>query len=202
MAGITVLPIRLPDSIEAGALCIPSSWDSHVDEALDGRPYANANRSDPVGEWDLSAGRQYLYWGNIKRIMALHMVTRGQSKGFLFRDPADYRADTGEGFVVNVGGTLYLSKRYIPDAAQPSYYHERVCKRPISGTVTISGGGSVNYTTGVVTGTTAGTACTFHFLKAVRFTNDRLPMPAHSIQGDDSDQIEVSSILLREIIED
>lgn len=202
MPGITILPLRLPNKIEAGATCIPSGWDSNIDEGVNGRTYANANRSDSVGEWDLSAGRQYLHWGAIKPIFYMHMTCKGQSKGFTFRDPADYRADTGEGFVVDVGGTLYLAKRYIPDPDQPSYYHERVCKRPIEGTVTIAGGGTVDYDTGIVTGTTAGTACTFQFLKAVRFASDRLPMPVHALKGNDSDQIEISSILLREVIED
>lgn len=202
MAGITILPLRLPDKIEAGASCVPSGWDTHVQQGVNGRVFVNANRSDPVGAWDLSAGRQYLHWGAIKPIFYMHMTCKGMSKGFTFRDPADYRADDGEGFVVDVDGTLYLAKRYVPNADEQSYYHERVCKRPIEGTVTITGGGTVDYDTGIVTGTTAGTACTFQFLKAVRFASDRLPMAVHTLKGNDSDQIEVSAIVLEEVIED
>jgi uncharacterized protein (TIGR02217 family) len=166
---------------------------------VNGRPNVNVNRSLPKGEWDLSGGRQYLYWNVVKQIFNMHMVCKGRGYGFTFRDPSDYRADTGEGFVRSVEGTLYLAKRY--EAATGQAF-ERICKRPISGSVTISGGGSVDYDTGIVTGTTAGTACTFQFLKAVQFASDQLPMRVHVLKGDDADQIEISVIPLVEVIED
>ena len=73
--------------------------------------------------------------------------------------------------LLDLGGGVYqLNKRYqvgIDEDGNP-VYQDRPIYKPVPGTVVLSGGGSVDYTTGLVTGGSGGTA-SFEFDVPVRF---------------------------------
>jgi uncharacterized protein (TIGR02217 family) len=193
---VTILNERLTDEIETGAVAYPSRWSTTRLIAANGVPHHNINWSRPIGRWDLSGG-----WDvdSARAILNMHMNTRGMGKAFLFRDPADFRAESGEGVIVNESGTLYLGKRYTVGSTT----YTRTCKRIVSGSATLLSGTSINYTTGVVTGGNAGEAATFEFLKVVAFDNDELPIELMTVgESAAQDTIRVSSLGLVEIPED
>jgi hypothetical protein len=193
---VTILNERLTDEIETGAVAYPSRWSTTRLIAANGVPHHNINWSRPIGRWDLSGT-----WSieSVEAIRNMHFNTRGMGKAFLFRDPADFRAESGEGVIVNESGTLYLGKRYTVGSTT----YTRTCKRIISGSATLLSGTSINYTTGVVTGGNAGEAATFEFLKVVAFDNDELPIEVMML-GDtgDEDVMRVGGVGLVEIPED
>jgi hypothetical protein len=193
---VTILNERLTDEIETGAVAYPSRWSTTRLIAANGVPHHNINWSRPIGRWDLRGNydRQ-----SVEGLLNMHMNARGMGKAFLFRDPSDFRAESGEGVIVNESGTLYLGKRYTVGSTT----YTRTCKRIISGSATLLSGTSINYTTGVVTGGNAGEACTFEFLKVVAFDADELPLRVEML-GDttDEDLICVDGIGLVEIPED
>ena len=95
-------------------------------------------------------------------VLAFFDSRRGQSDSFRFKDPFDFEA-------VNepiVSGQLV--KRYT--AGSVSY--DRPIVKPISGTVSFSGGGTLNYETGIIIGGRGGT-WSGEFEIQARFTGDR-----------------------------
>jgi uncharacterized protein (TIGR02217 family) len=87
---------------------------------------------------------------------------RGQTDSFRFKDPFDFQA-------VNepiVGGQLV--KRYTVGSVN----YDRPIVKPVNGTVTFSGGGTLNYETGVISGSGGGT-WSGEFEIQARFATDR-----------------------------
>jgi len=74
----------------------------------------------------------------------------GSAYGFRLKDPRDYSATVAQGFVYALTATTWqMRKRYTMGALTL----DRNIKKPVSGTVAVSGGGtySVDYTTGIIT---------------------------------------------------
>jgi uncharacterized protein (TIGR02217 family) len=95
-------------------------------------------------------------------VLLFYDARRGQSDSFRFKDPFDHTA-------VNepiVGSQLV--KRYT--AGSVSY--DRPIVKPINGTVSFSGGGTLNYETGVISGSAGGT-WSGQFEIQARFSVDR-----------------------------
>jgi uncharacterized protein (TIGR02217 family) len=80
-------------------------------------------------------------------VLLFYDARRGQSDSFRFTDPFDYQA-TNEPIV---GGQLV--KRYVAG----SVTYDRPIVKPRSGTVSFTGGGTLNYETGVISGGSGGT---------------------------------------------
>lgn len=78
---------------------------------------------------------------------AHYTARRGQSDSFRFKDPFDYEA-SGEPIVSG-----QLVKRYTVGAIS----YDRPITKPISGTVTFGGGGTLDYETGIISGGAGGT---------------------------------------------
>lgn len=95
-------------------------------------------------------------------VLTFYDARRGQADSFRFKDPFDYQA-VGEPIV---GGQLV--KRY---TAGPVNYDRPIVK-PINGTVTFTGGGTLNYETGVISGGAGGT-WSGEFEIQARFPADR-----------------------------
>jgi hypothetical protein len=192
---VTILTERLTDEIETRAVAYPSRWSTTRLMGANGRPHHNSNWSIPIGRWDLAG----VYTrDSVEGLRNMHMIARGMGKAFLFRDFSDYRAETGEGVLVSEDGVLYCGKRYTVGSTT----FTRTCKRIISSTATLLSGSSINYTTGVVTGGSAGDACTFQFLKVVAFDSDELAIEAEMIGDEhDDDVMRVGRIGLVEIPE-
>jgi uncharacterized protein (TIGR02217 family) len=94
---------------------------------------------------------------------------RGRAHGFRFKDWTDYQVIAGEGSIVTIGSVKHLGKRYTSGAQT----YDRVITKPVSGTVTVTGGGTVDYTTGIITGGTP-TSWVGEFDVPVRFDTDEL----------------------------
>lgn len=80
-------------------------------------------------------------------VLLFYDARRGRSDSFRFKDPFDYTA-TGEPIVSG-----QLVKRYTVGSVN----YDRPIRKPISGTVTFSGGGTLNYETGIISGGAGGT---------------------------------------------
>jgi len=95
-------------------------------------------------------------------VLTFFDARRGQSESFRFKDPFDHRA-------VNepiVSGQLV--KRYTVGSTN----YDRPITKPINGTVSFTGGGTLNYETGVVSGNAGGT-WSGQFEIQARFATDR-----------------------------
>lgn len=108
-------------------------------------------------------------------LIAFFRVCKGRLHGFRFKDWADYAAAGSEGVVALISGSTYqMYKRYTNAAGT----EDRVITKPVSGTVSVAGGGtySINYATGVIT-VTAGavpTGWTGEFDVPCRFDTDQM----------------------------
>jgi uncharacterized protein (TIGR02217 family) len=102
-----------------------------------------------------------------KLLRDFHRVAMGRLNGFRFRDPFDYKDEGAGGFVAGSGGKMQMVKTYTVGS---STYVQTITK-PVSGTITITGGGSLDYTTGLVTGGSP-TAWTGNFDVPCRFGDD------------------------------
>lgn len=98
----------------------------------------------------------------------------GRAHGWRFRDHADYSATTAEGIFVSLTATTFqMYKRYTSGGQT----HDRIIKKPVSGTVSVTGGTSpsVDYTTGIVTvASGTPTAWSGEFDVPVRFDVDEM----------------------------
>lgn len=115
---------------------------------------------------------------DVDDLYAHFTARRGSTDSFPFLDPFDYVA-SGEPIV---GGQLV--KRY----TFGSYTYDRPITLPKSGTVTFSGGGTLNYSTGVISGGAGGT-WSGEFYVPARYDSDalstvyNLPMSASAAVG-------------------
>lgn len=99
----------------------------------------------------------------------------GRADGFRFKDLADFEAASGEGvFTTLTATTFQMWKRYTTGART----HDRKIRKPISSTISISGGGtySIDSTTGIVTKSAGAdpTGWTGEFDVPVRLDSDHM----------------------------
>jgi len=99
--------------------------------------------------------------------LTFYAARRGSTDSFRFRDPFDYTATAQP--LISVTGGRQLVKRYTIG----SYTYDRPIQKPVSGSVTLTGGGSVDYATGIVSGGSGGTWSGSFDIQA-RFVDDRL----------------------------
>lgn len=152
-----------------------------------GRDFVNLNDEYALWEYTVQFVRKKT---GFDPLLQFWYGRRGRTYAFLFKDllSNDY-ADGGLGSVKLVGGVLRLVKTY----SDPVLPYQRLIQRPRSGTVTLAGGGTVDYSTGIVTGGTANTAATFQFDIPVRFTSE------FAFQRDPAGVIIASEITMREV---
>ena len=95
-------------------------------------------------------------------VIDFFIARRGRSDSFRFKDPFDHTA-TGQPIVSG-----QLVKRYTVGGIS----YDRPITKPLSGTVSFSGGGTLNYETGVISGGAGGT-WSGQFEIQARFGSDR-----------------------------
>jgi len=95
-------------------------------------------------------------------VLLFYDARRGQVDSFRFKDPFDYRA-TNEPIVAN-----QLVKRYTAGSVN----YDRPIVKPINGTVSFTGGGTLNYETGTLSGNSGG-SWSGEFEIQARFPLDR-----------------------------
>jgi len=137
---------RFPPLISFGAVGGPG-YKTDIVATDSGWEQRNSPWSAARAAYDVShSARRY---EDFKVLLEHYRAVRGRLNGFRFKDWADYQAATGEGVIVILaGGAKQLAKRYIAGALS----EVRPISKPVSGTVTLTGGGTIDYTTGIVTG--------------------------------------------------
>lgn len=107
-------------------------------------------------------------------LIAFFRSVKGRAHGFRFRDWSDYQASTANGVLIPAGAAQRLAKSY----AVGSLNELRPITKPITGTVTVTGGGVVDYTTGIVTGAATGAVWVGQFDVPCRFDTDLMQLDA------------------------
>jgi uncharacterized protein (TIGR02217 family) len=137
---------RFPDCISFGASGGPGyrtdivSTDSGWEQR--NAPWASARATFDVAH----AARKF---SDYKLLLNHFRAVNGRLHGFRYKDWADFSAASGEGAIVTLtGGAKQLAKKYTAGALT----EYRPISKPVSGTVTITGGGTLDYTTGIITG--------------------------------------------------
>lgn len=172
---------RFPDSIACWGIG-GRGFNTTTVQTYGGIEYRNSAWLQPLGEWEFSevqrvvsdnaAFADYAY----KALRDLHKAAKGQLNAFRFKDFLDC-TDEGHGVLVTIDGThKQLAKTYTVGGE----VHTQNVLKPIS-PIVVTGGGSVDYATGIVTGGTP-TAWTGSFDIPVRFLND-IPMMGRDSSG-------------------
>jgi len=125
----------------------------------------NRNWSRPLTSISVTVGPRRE--ADIKELLDFWHVVGGIATGFRVKDWTDYQA-TDEPLVAIGGGNYQLTKRYDVGASQTQ---DREIYKPVPGTIVLSGGGSLDTTTGVVTGGAGGT-WSGEFDLPMRFSSD------------------------------
>ena len=166
---------RFPDVVAAW-LTGGRNWKTTVVQTYGGNEYRNAAWTQPLRAWEVSnalasAGNaSYQAPFNARLLRNFMALVQGQFGGFRVKDFTDY-ADEGAGIFVSLGGGL--SQMYKTYTLGSSTFNQ-IINKPVS-PIVITGGGSLDYTTGIVTGGSP-TAWTGTFDIAVRFDNDAMDM--------------------------
>ena len=152
---------RLSECVAYGFTGGPE-WSTLIVDMDNGREQRN-------GQWMYPKHRysaQYLNLNPDGRddILAAFHAAKGRLHCFRFRDWNDYTATAQP--LITVAGVTYLGKRYALGAQTA----DRLIQAPVS--ATLSGAGSVNMQTGVVSGAAPGDTWTGEFDVWVRFDSD------------------------------
>lgn len=148
----------------------------------------------PLQEWQAAAGVQKE--SDFKQVRAFFYNVYGAFDGFRFKDWSDYRVQAGEGVIITrPDGAKQLARAYTYGART----FLRPISKPVEGTVAITGGGTLDYTTGIVTDG-APTAWTGEFDVPVEFAEDLMDVEVVNKQGANGEFfLSWGSLRLREI---
>lgn len=162
---------RFPENISFGVTGGPD-FLTDVVIVNSGVEYRNQVRSLELGSWDVAhAARLPAQYDPLK---AFFRIAAGKANAFRFKDWQDYAATSLEGvFTLLTSTTFQMWKRYTSGATT----YDRRIQKPVSGTVTVTGGtvSSIDYTTGIVTMTSGTpTAWAGEFDVPARFDTDQM----------------------------
>lgn len=137
-----------------------------------------------IGRWGAALGRWTATHRNKSQaqtdlLIAFFRAVNGRAHGFRFKDWADFLADNSSGILTLISaGSYQLKKRYTAGVLT----HDRTIAKPVSGTITIAGGGTytLDSTTGIVTHSAgpAPTSWAGQFDVPARFDSDELQVTA------------------------
>lgn len=156
---------RMSRGVAAG-FAVADVWQTLVIQLANGREQRNAQHLFPT--WKARANYAAFTPATRLELRSMFMACRGQLHVFRFRDESDgqesYTATAQP--LLTVGGVTYLTKAY-PFGSETAY---RLIQAPV--TATLSGAGSVDMATGIVTGAAPGDTWTGTFDVWVRFDSD------------------------------
>lgn len=137
---------RFPECVSYGASGGPV-WSTTVTTTQSGKRFANRNFVYPKHEYDASQGVKTKE--DFENVRAFFYNVFGQFDGFRYKDWSDFEVTAGQGVIITLtGGAKQLGRRYAFGART----FDRPISKPVNGTVTITGGGTLDYTTGLITG--------------------------------------------------
>lgn len=165
---------RFPDAIARGARGGPE-FSTDIETLFSGAEAGNINRDQALGRW--SVGHVAKPLSEFSELLKFFRAVRGRGHRFRFKDHMDFAATTAEGVVTLISGDTYqMWKRYQPVGS--SLFEDYKVVKPVSPTVTVTGGGSytVAYTTGVITRVSGAvpTGWSGEFDKPCRFNIDHM----------------------------
>ena len=168
--------VQFPPKIAYGASG-GAEFNTSISTSFAGFEQRNVNWQKSRGKWDVSTGLKTK--GDMDTLQAFFRSRYGKAYGFRFKDWSDYQAvgqniGTGNGVLTS----FQLTKTY----TSGSYSYVREIKKPVN-SVLQSSGYAVDYTTGIVTFTTAPAntvivSADFEFDVPVRFDTDALAVRA------------------------
>lgn len=164
--------VQFPPSISLGASGGPK-FSTDVIIMSSGYESRNQNWLAARAEYDISTGVKTQ--ADMDAVIAFFYARSGRSRAFRFKDWKDYSAQAQA--LLSLGSNQFqLLKQYSSGAVT----YSRTINKPVTGTVIVRAGGSVvipsaiDYTTGIVTSTSALTSADFQFDVPVRFDIDQL----------------------------
>lgn len=174
---------RFPDAISYGATGGPE-WSTTVVAVASGFEARNQNWTAARHRYDVSHVVHDGDGGKKAALIAFFHIARGRANAFRYKDWADFSAGAGEGVLTSLSATTWqMAKRYTAGAGT----FDRVIRKPVSGSVTLSGGGSysIDYATGVVTKSAGAdpTGWVGEFDVPVRFDTDQLQIAIEAPHG-------------------
>lgn len=143
------IDVRFPPLISFGAEGGPE-FQTDIVITASGRETRNQNWSRQRMRYDVAhAARREPQW---RQLQAFFLLMAGRAKTFRFKDWTDYQCNAGDGVFLDTdeaygsptGKQMYKVYRF----AGQTYY--RKITKPISGAITVSGGGTLDYSTGIV----------------------------------------------------
>ena len=164
---------RFPEIISSQSKFGPG-FNTSVARNLGGYEVRNANWTYPLHEGDVSHIRTQ---AQLDDLLAFFHHVAGMQNGFRFKCFNDYDVDATQGTTVNLTTETYQLYKTRTFGAVSSAWK---VSKPVSGTVTVNGGGSwsVDYTTGIITHigspVIAPTSWTGEFDFPVRFNTDKM----------------------------
>jgi len=168
---VAFIDIRFPPDISFDAVGGPG-FNTTITSVDSGHEFSNRNWQQERSEYEVShAARLPAQW---QPLVAFFRVVGGRANTFRFKDFVDFEASASEGvFTLLTATTFQMWKRYTFGGST----YDRKITKPVSGTVTVTGGTTptVNYATGVVT-VAAGTPTAWagQFDVHTRFDIDRM----------------------------
>jgi uncharacterized protein (TIGR02217 family) len=173
---------RFPD-VPAAWMTGGRGWMTTVVRTYGGNEYRNAAWQQPLGEWQIqnawasATPAAYAAAFNVGQFVKFMRVNQGMFNGFRIKDFTDYQ-DEGGGIFVSLGGGLSQMYKAITLGA---ITFNQIVNKPVS-PIAITGGGSLDYTTGIVTGGSP-TAWTGTYDIPARFATDAMDVGLDESSG-------------------
>lgn len=165
--------VRLPGALEQGAQGGPT-YNTSIVTTLAGFEQRNANWAMPRYKWTSSV--PYGDQDTFDALLAFFHARNGRLFAFRFQDPADHTAVSEALWHDPLISKYRLAKTY----SSGGIGLIRKITRPVVASVTFTGGGSLDYTTGIITGSGGGT-WSGQFDVPVRFVNDEFNLTMEQV---------------------
>lgn len=180
---VNFIDVQFPPLISLGAEG-GAEFQTDIVITASGRETRNQNWSRQRMRYDVAhAARREAQW---RQLQAFFLLMAGRAHTFRFKDWTDYECGAGDGVFLDTDddyGSPTAKQMYKVYRFAGQTYYRKITK-PRSGTITLSGGGSIDYSAGVVTGG-APTAWYGEFDVHARFDTDEMRSETITKSGDE-----------------
>lgn len=165
---VNFIDIRFPPKISLGAEG-GDEFNTDIVIVASGFETRNQNWEKALRRYDVAhAARREEDW---RLLRAFFLAVRGRACSFRFKDWTDYECAVGEGTFIDADGSP-TGKQMVKTYTFQGQTYQKVITKPINGKVTVTGGGTVDYSSGIVLGNP--TAWYGEFDLHCRFDTDRM----------------------------
>ena len=167
------LETRLPEDISLGAEGGPE-YSTDIVMAASGYEQRNINWGQARAKYNLAPAINT--HEQLQELIAFFRICKGKAYGFRFKDFADYKAQDQ---LIGIGDGIQKEFQLIKTYSSESKIEKREIKKPVEGTLIISGNCNCDYSTGIITFITSPEVgqkiiASFEFDIPVRFDTDQL----------------------------